>query len=274
MRKLVVTAVVLVLLGVLAVNLWHHLTGKLQTLLPQADECTAVVDGHAVSLSTDQSANAALISAIAVERGLPAHAATIALATAMQESKLVNLSGGDRDSVGLFQQRTSQGWGSKKQIMNPVYATNRFYDALVKVPNYVGLPVTVAAQDVQHSAYPSAYAPHEADARALASALTGFSPHTFGCQYSDPTAGHGRPVQLGRRIARFFPGTPVVRGHEVAVDAPDPTTGWAIAQFAAAYGQEYGVERITYRGYRWSNGDDRWHRDGAATSATVSVTLA
>ena len=273
MRKLAVAVVVLVLIGVGLVRLWDHLNGQLQGLLPQADECTAIVDGHSVSLSTEQSENAALISAIAVQRGLPAHAATIALATAMQESKLVNLDGGDRDSLGLFQQRPSQGWGRPKQIMNPVYATNRFYDALVHVPNYDGLPVTEAAQDVQHSAYANAYAQHESDARALASALTGYSPHALGCQYGTPKAGRGRPVALGRQLGRYFPGTPVVRGHGVTMHAESRAEGWAIAQFAAAQGQRYGVESITYAGWRWSTGDDRWHHSSTRL-ATVSVTLA
>ena len=79
----------------------------------QPDECTATVEGRTVALSTEQAENAALISAVAVGRGLPAHAATIALATAYQESKLYNVESGDRDSLGLFQQRPSQGWGSR-----------------------------------------------------------------------------------------------------------------------------------------------------------------
>jgi len=274
MRKLAVTAVVLVLVGVVLVRLWNHLDGQLKSILPQADECTAIVEGHSVTLDTDQSGNAATIAAIAVRRGLPAHAATIALATAMQESKLYNLDGGDRDSLGLFQQRPSQGWGKPKQIMNPVYAANRFYDALVRVPDYDGLPVTEAAQDVQHSAFASAYAQHESDARALASALTGYSPHALGCQYATPTAGSGRPVPLSRQLGRFFPGTPVVRGHGIAVSGVGRTAGWAIAQFAAARGRHYGVESISFAGWRWSTGDDRWHRDAAARARTVSITLA
>ena len=67
---------------------------------------------------------------------MPAHAATIALATALQESKLYNLHGGDRDSLGLFQQRPSQGWGTRGEILDPVHATNAFYDALARVPGY------------------------------------------------------------------------------------------------------------------------------------------
>ncbi len=86
-------------------------------------------------LSVEQALNAEIITRAAVKRGLPDHAATVAIATAMQETRLMNLSYGDRDSVGLFQQRPSQGWGAKEQLMDETYAANRFYDELVKVPN-------------------------------------------------------------------------------------------------------------------------------------------
>src|SRR6476646_9433554 len=146
----------------------HHV-GPLLT----REQCTATVSGHEVTLSTEQAENAALIAAVAVQRGMPARAASIALATAYQESKLYNLEQGDRDSLGLFQQRPSQGWGTRQQILNP------FYDALAKVNGYENMRITAAAQEVQRSGYPEAYAEHEADARVLASALTGNSPHAF-----------------------------------------------------------------------------------------------
>ena len=150
--------------------------------LPDPSGCTAVVDGHRVELTIDQAENAALISAIAVQRGLPARAASIALATAYQESKLYNIEYGDRDSLGLFQQRPSQGWGTAEQVTDPVHATNVFYDALERIEGYRELEITVAAQAVQRSAYPDAYADHEDDGRALASALTGNSPAAFTCE--------------------------------------------------------------------------------------------
>src|SRR5688500_4703267 len=146
-----------------------------------ADTCTARVDGRTVELELEQAANAALIAAISVQRGLPARAASIALATAYQESKLYNIDYGDRDSVGLFQQRPSQGWGSVEQLTDPVYATNAFYDALQKVDGYDSMEITVAAQEVQRSGYPDAYADHEHDGRALASALTGNSRAALWC---------------------------------------------------------------------------------------------
>ena len=142
-------------------------------LVPAVEECQARVDGHLVELDLEQSRYAALITAISVQRGMPARAATIALATAYQESDLRNLEYGDRDSVGLFQQRPSQGWGTADQLQDPTYAANAFYDALARVDGYESMPVTEAAQEVQRSGFPEAYADHEQDARVLASALTG-----------------------------------------------------------------------------------------------------
>ena len=134
-------------------------------------DCTVTVADHRVDISGEQAENAALIASIAVRRGLPARATSIALATAFQESKLRNIDYGDRDSLGLFQQRPSQGWGTRKQILDPEYATNAFYDALVKVDGYQSMEITVAAQQVQRSAYPLAYRKNETAATELIAAL-------------------------------------------------------------------------------------------------------
>ena len=76
----------------------------------------------------------------------------------MQESTLRNINYGDRDSPGLFQQRSSQGWGTPAQVLDPAYSTTIFLDRLLQLPNWERLPVTVAAQTVQRSAFPDAYA--------------------------------------------------------------------------------------------------------------------
>src|SRR4029079_9186098 len=152
------------------------------------DQCTAEVGDHAVVLEPSQARYAGLITAIAVQRGMPARAASIALAAAYQESNLRNLGGGDRDSAGLFQQRPSQGWGTLEEGRDPVYATNAFYDPLAEVDGYEQLEITVAAQEVQRSGFPDAYADHEADARTLASALSGNSPEGFSCRLGESDA--------------------------------------------------------------------------------------
>ncbi|MFI6713542.1 C40 family peptidase [Nonomuraea sp. NPDC050478] len=129
--------------------------------------------GGPIALDSEQQANATLIVEIAMERNLPARAAVIALATALQESKLRNLPYGHLDSLGLFQQRPSQGWGTAEQVLDPRYATSTFYDRLVKVRRWEQLPLTRSAQAVQHSGYPDAYAQWEPMAQRIVDALAG-----------------------------------------------------------------------------------------------------
>ncbi len=184
-RRLLAVLVVAALTfgGAAAYLTWRD--GSLPALLPPVEQCQAQAAGHLVELDLEQSRYAALIAAIAVQRGMPARAATIALATAYQESDLRNLEYGDRDSLGLFQQRPSQGWGTTEQLLDPYYAANAFYDALAQVDGYESMPVTEAAQEVQRSGFPEAYADHEQDARVLASALTGNSRAAFWCTVDD-----------------------------------------------------------------------------------------
>jgi hypothetical protein len=121
--------------------------------------------------SAEQIANAQLIVTIGAERQLSDQAVVIAVATAMQESGLRNLRGGDRDSIGLFQQRPSQGWGTRKQLADPAYQTRKFYDKLVKIDGWQKMRLTEAAQAVQISAFPEAYAKHTVAATGLVDSL-------------------------------------------------------------------------------------------------------
>ena len=134
----------------------------------RTSRCTIRAAGMTESFDPEQTGNAALIAALSIKRDLPPRAATIALTTAYQESKIINISYGDRDSLGLFQQRPSQGWGTAKQIMDPVYSTNKFYDALIKVKGYETADITEIAQKVQRSGFPEAYRDHEGQGRVLA----------------------------------------------------------------------------------------------------------
>lgn len=164
--------VVIVLVGVI---LLPRLLAPKEYVRSASDAyCAAIsTDSTRHTLSPEQAANAALIANIAINRGLPDHAVTVAIATAMQESRLTNLDHGDRDSLGLFQQRPSQGWGTAEQVSDPTYATNIFYDHLMQVPDWQTIPVEDAAQEVQRSGYPDLYANWDSMARAWASALTG-----------------------------------------------------------------------------------------------------
>ncbi|VTR78078.1 hypothetical protein [Cellulomonas hominis] len=254
--------------------------------------CTASADGTAWELSADQADNAALIAATSMHRGLPARAATIGLATALQESRLINIDYGDRDSIGLFQQRPSQGWGTVEQIMDPLYSTTRFYDGLVRVPGYADLPVTEAAQAVQRSGFPDAYAQHEGRSRAWASALTGWSAAALDCDL-DPATGPADADAVSARVQRDFAGTVTAAvdasaaqgdGLVVALDAAaltgasggDPVrSGWAVAQWAVAAAEALDVVAVDVAGSRWERGTPGWQAADAAgaTGAVDTVTL-
>ncbi len=117
--------------------------------------------------SPDQVAMAATIVSAGAQMGVPVRGWVIGVATAIQESSLSNAAGGDQDSIGLFQQRPSQGWGTPQQLHDPVYASQKFFAKLLTIPNWQDLPLTDAAQAVQRSAYPDAYAKWESDATML-----------------------------------------------------------------------------------------------------------
>ena len=116
-----------------------------------------------------------------LSRGISERGRIIAVATAYQESSLRNRPDGDRDSVGLFQQRPSQGWGTADEIIDPIYAAGKFYDALLDVPDWQTMPLTQAAQAVQYSAFPDAYAKWEPQATTLVRDLSGAEPLALNC---------------------------------------------------------------------------------------------
>lgn len=127
----------------------------------------------AAGFDAEQTGNAATIVAVGQRLKVPPRGWVIAVATAIQESSLRNLPGGDRDSIGLFQQRPSQGWGTPDQLHDPAYAATAFYQRLLTVAGWQNMALTDAAQAVQRSAYPDAYAQHEPAATALVSAASG-----------------------------------------------------------------------------------------------------
>ncbi|GAA2617316.1 peptidoglycan DD-metalloendopeptidase family protein [Paractinoplanes durhamensis] len=142
--------------------------------------------------NSEQVGNAAVIVDVGARLDVAVRGQVIAVATAMQESSLLNLPGGDRDSVGLFQQRPSQGWGTPAQLHDPEYAAARFYTTLTSITGWQTMPLTRAAQTVQASAYPDAYAKWETDATDLVAALTGIP--AAGCAVTVSTLGWTGPV--------------------------------------------------------------------------------
>jgi hypothetical protein len=262
--------------------------------LLSSEGCEVKVGGHSVSLTLEQAENVALMAAISVQRGMPARAASIAIATSAQESKLYNIEHGDRDSIGLFQQRPSQGWGTRQQILNPYYSINTFYDALARVDGYESMEITEAAQLVQRSAFPNAYADHEADARVLASALTGNSPGAFTCVVDDDadeapdrlvrTGLTRRADVLRRDVEAAFgdlslggfapdgvrdghqPGSTHYEGRAIdifvrPVSPENRTRGWAIAQYLVAQADRLVIQHVIFDDRIWTSGsrsDEGW----------------
>jgi murein DD-endopeptidase MepM/ murein hydrolase activator NlpD len=136
-------------------------------LTPGAACSTGSTAANVDLFDAEQTGNAVTIVKVGADLAVLRRGWVIAVATAIQESGLRNIDYGDRDSLGLFQQRPSQGWGTPAQLMDPVYAATAFYRALLRVPGWQDLPLTEAAQAVQRSAYPDAYARHEPAATAL-----------------------------------------------------------------------------------------------------------
>ena len=238
--------------------------------------CRATALGQSVTFSPEQSANAATITAIALKRGLPARAATIANATAIQESKLRNIRFGDRDSLGLFQQRPSQGWGTVAQILDPVYATNSFYDALIKIDGYQSMEITKVAQKVQRSGSPLAYADHEQEGRILASTLAGHSPEGFGCRLDSATVSTPATTLAARLTAELgIPAT--IEGTGVRVKGRNTQEAWAAGSWAVAHAEAEGITSVIVGARTWTRGRGTeawaWHAAANASAQDV-VTIA
>lgn len=250
-----------------AVGLYAALRHVAPSLLPGASSsfCDARANGQVIPLDTGQAGIASTIAGVARQRAMPRRAVTVAYATALQESKLSNLDYGDLDSVGVFQQRPSQGWGSTRQLEDPVYATTKFFAALAVVPRYQHLPVYQAAQAVQHSAYGPAYQQYAQMAADMASAFTGQSPHAVWCWFNSP-ARKTNLTAAARELARAFGPVTVVHA------AADPSMeyrvrgtadGWAVAAWLVSHASAYGIHEIRYRGYQWTfaKGGLGWTRE-------------
>ncbi|WP_405731584.1 heavy metal transporter [Streptomyces sp. NBC_00028] len=274
--------------------------------------CTVVSgkdDGTAYDFTPEQAVNAATITAVGTGRGLPDRAVAIALATSIQESGLRNITHGDRDSLGLFQQRPSQGWGTEKQIMDPAYAAGKFYEHLVKVSGYTKMPLTEAAQRVQRSGYPEAYAKHEPDATLLAAALTGSSPATLTCDGRPAATLAAGPAGVRDALVKDFgrdaldtaaedvaedassspaaEATAAERTLTVPVTADDSAAkrsarqrGWQLAHWAVANAATLHIESVRYAGRQWTAGNTQseWRAvaaegAGGAEQGTGSVRI-
>lgn len=249
---------------------------------PPRQRCVATIGTETASLDLEQSRNAAIIAGVATQRGLSPRAVSIALATAFQESDIRNIDYGDRDSIGLFQQRPSQGWGTVQQIMDPHYSTGKFYDALVKVKGWETGDINDVAQAVQRSGVPDGYRKHVERAKLLASALSGETPAAWSCLVREPPSGDLATFQTMLtktygKAATFTPqpGTPAVASVVVTTDA----AAWSVAAFAQSWTSGAGVTTVSYNGMVWSVKGDALAGWAAAptpapvTARTVTVQL-
>ncbi|MDQ1677722.1 MAG: hypothetical protein QOC93_2866 [Actinomycetota bacterium] len=236
------------------------------------DTCRVFVGERTVRLDPEQAGHAATIAAVAHRRDLPERAVTVAFATALQESKLRNLTGGDRDSVGLFQQRPSQGWGTPAQLRDTRYAARQFYRHLVKVDGWETLPVAVAAQAVQRSAEGRAYEKWAGDAAALARAFTGGAPGAVTCRLrkdggtvapAEEDLGSALAADVGTVSSSRPGGASASRRVTVPVGAAaggatDP--GWRVAYWFVAQARTYGVHTVRYGALEWTASSGKWRQ--------------
>ncbi|WP_019064611.1 C40 family peptidase [Streptomyces prunicolor] len=223
-----------------------------------AAQVKAILDGdttETVSVAglddpAEQVPNAKTIQATGVAMNIPARGQIVALATALQESRLRNLTYGDRDSLGLFQQRPSQGWGTANEILDPVHAATKFYEALEKVSGWQSLSVTQAAQAVQRSGFPEAYAKWEPLATALQQAIAPLLPTASGTSASASASdaaetGSNSPTTAGSCTADgdgtdfgAIPAGAVPAGYKIPADAPTKVRTairWALGQLDTSY---------------------------------------
>ncbi len=284
-RPLIVLTVLATLLavgGYAAYKAYNNYVVRLLTV----PGCAAGTGANAIPLDFGQAADAAIIAGVAERKHLPRQALTIAYATALQESKLENLDYGTLDSVGIFQQRPSQGWGTVSELEDPAYAAGAFFAALVKVHGYTRLPVYVAAQDVQHSADGYAYEQYAQTGALLAAEFT-VIPHAVTCWYSPATQAASQGVSTRLNLAAAIAGLTGTfgrprRGGPVLAEGTAPgddsgtfavtaAGGWAVASWLVTNASSYGITQVRYGGYQWTAGltETTWQTDPGGGSGSI-----
>jgi hypothetical protein len=270
---------VLALVGALGVAVVvSSLNGKLPSLPLIGRECVVSADGT-VTLDSAQMANAATIAAVGMRLELPERAIVIALATAYQESHLENLDDGDRDSVGLFQQRPSQGWGKPAKIQDPRYAAGKFYTALQKVKGWKSMRVTDAAQKVQRSAYPNAYEKWADEAAVLTKALMGHATGAVACTVTGDPVVRGAAAASGLvRGLRLDWGkaltTESAQAAGLTVRVSDAPVGWRYAHWLVSHASENGVERVRFADLEWHAPTGGWEKVAGDRAAGTTQVVA
>jgi len=222
-------------------------------------------------LDLGQSSVASTMVSVVLKRGLPERAAVLVIGAGLQESKLRNLASGegDRDSVGVLQQRPSQGWGTEAQLSDIRYATGKFLDALVKIPNWKTMDFAEAIQAVQISAETAAYARHATNAQNIADALWGTTAAGVTCRLDAPTVA-AQASLVAQRAADELPiSTPSVNGRILTISG----ARWATAGWLLCHADQYGIAAVRYDGQEWTR-TKGWHERSDAPNSQVQAEMA
>jgi hypothetical protein len=242
--------------------------------------------GHAeepLHLTAEQTYHASTIAAVGQRDGMDERAVAVAIATAFQESKLSNVDYGDHDSLGLFQQRPSAGWGTEEEILDPVYASFKFYEKLRRIDGWEEMAIGDAAQAVQISAYPDLYEQWEDEALVVAAAFAGGERTGVSCIGGEDEADSTDAAALAEAYAyQWGVEVAAVEGQVVTIAADDATAGWNRASWAVSKSYEYDIVSVEYDGARWEPSEDGWTtpedevaevaaEDGSAVTVTLST---
>ena len=273
MRKktAIILVTALVIVGALGFGAWKGYEWLVTRMTPNA--CYLQVDGteEPLRLTNEQAKNASIIVAESYNRSLSEQAAVIALATAWQESGLRNLNYGDRDSLGLFQQRPSYDWGTEEQIMDPWYSSGRFYEELIKFEDWESTDVNDIAQKVQRSGHPEAYRKHETNARALAGAFRGSREGVFACINRDAS---GTDHGVLDKVVAAVPGVSLQdNGSDLTMTARNADSAWSATHLAIANAADLGVEKVSVGGNEWKQGERTWKDIQPVSGGSVTVTI-
>lgn len=248
---------------------------------PQPTGCFIGAGDEPLHLTSEQTSNAATIAAVGQRDGMGERAVAVAVATAFQESGLSNVEYGHHDSLGLFQQRPSVGWGTEEEILDPVYASYKFYEKLRRTDGWQDMAIGDAAQAVQVSAYPELYEQWEDDAVAVAAVFAGGEPSGVTCIGEAVEDGDLDAEALAEAYTyQWGVETDSVDGPTVTVSVDDEAAAWSRASWAVAKAWEHSIESVEYGGMRWEPGEAGWAEpDGgnaeaaADGGATVVITL-
>ena len=270
MRRLWIVLLALVVVGGLGVGAYVGISSWWDQARHATSSGLCTVSGY--ELDPEQAEVAATMTGTVVRLGLPEHATILALAAGLQESKLHNLppGAGDRDSVGVLQQRPSQGWGGgdASRLNDVGEATREFLARIVKLPGWRTRPIGKVIQDVQVSADPSgdSYAQHGDEARSLARAFDGAAPRAITCSFEAPTK-----IAAAAKVAQLVQGDLPINAPTTSAQAVHvPGAHWQTAAWFVAYAYRLGIDQVRYGGYTWSRAHG-WKHSTASAGEVVAV---